>query len=266
MLDYYVVDAFADRIFEGNPAGVCILEEWLPSEKMQKIAMENCLSETAFAVKVSEGNYEIRWFTPKCEIDLCGHATFGTSYVLFRFYETDIKELHFHGLYADYQLTVTKNDELLTLDFPKMKLEQLSYESYIEDALGAKPIEVWRSERDLICLFDDESIVAAMNPDLAKIKEFPIGISVFVTAKSSEYDFVARAFWPKVGIDEDPVCGSMFCALAPFWMQKLGKAKMVCRQVSKRGGTVYCEVNGERVNISGKGALYSKARIYVDEE
>lgn len=266
MLDYYVVDAFADRIFEGNPAGVCILEKWLPSEKMQKIAMENCLSETAFAVKVSEGNYEIRWFTPKCEIDLCGHATFGTSYVLFRFYETNIKELHFHGLYADYQLTVTKNGELLTLDFPKMKLEQLSYESYIEDALGEKPIEVWRSERDLICLFDDETVVAAMNPDLAKIKEFPIGISVFVTAKSSKYDFVARAFWPKVGIDEDPVCGSMFCALAPFWDKKLGKAKMVCRQVSKRGGTVYCEVNGERVNISGKGSLYSKASICVDEE
>lgn len=266
MLDYYVVDAFADKIFEGNPAGVCILEEWLPAEKMQKIAMENCLSETAFAVKVGAGEYELRWFTPKCEIDLCGHATFGTSYVLFRFYEQAINELHFHGLYAGYELTVTKSEDLLTLNFPKMELEQLTDQAYIEAALGAKPVEVWRTERDLICLYEDEATVANMVPDLAKIKEFPIGVSVFVTAKSANYDFVARAFWPKVGIDEDPVCGSMYCALAPFWNLKLGKLKMVSRQVSKRGGTVYCELAGDRVNISGRGQLYSKASICVDEE
>lgn len=264
MLKYYVVDAFADKVFEGNPAGVCILDEWLPEEKMQKIAMENCLSETAFAVKAGAGKYELRWFTPKCEIDLCGHATFGTSYVLFRFHEQDLTELHFHGLYAGYQLKVTKDGELLTLDFPKMELEQITNEDYIADALGAKPVEVWRTERDMVCLFDDENTVSNMQPDLAKIKEFPIGLSVFVTAKSAKYDFVARAFWPKMGIDEDPVCGSMFCALAPFWKNILSKDRMVCRQVSRRGGTVYCEVAGNRVNISGRGALYSEATIYID--
>jgi len=264
MLKYYVVDAFADKVFEGNPAGVCILDKWLPEEKMQKIAMENCLSETAFAVKVGDGQYELRWFTPKCEIDLCGHATFGTSYVLFRFFEQDISELHFHGLYAGYQLTVTKEGELLTLNFPKMELEQIANEDYIAEALGAKPREVWRTERDLICLFDNEETVTNLQPDLAKIKEFPIGISVFVTAKSTKYDFVARAFWPKVGIDEDPVCGSMFCALAPFWRSNVNKDKMVCRQVSKRGGTVYCEIAGDRVHISGRGALYSEANLYID--
>lgn len=264
MLKYYVVDAFADKVFEGNPAGVCILDQWLPAETMQKIAMENCLSETAFAVKVGEGQYELRWFTPKCEIDLCGHATFGTSFVLFNFYEPELKEVHFHGLYAGYQLTVTKAGELLTLNFPKMELEQITNEAYIADALGASPCEVWRTERDLICLFDNEETVAKMEPDLAKIKAFPVGVSVFVTAKSAKYDFVARAFWPKVGIDEDPVCGSMFCALAPFWKNILGKEKMVCRQVSRRGGTVYCELAGNRVNISGRGVLYSEATIHID--
>lgn len=146
-----------------------------------------------------------------------------------------------------------------------MKLEQLSCKPYIEEALGAKPIEVWRTDRDMICLFEEEKTVAEMEPDLAKIKEIPIGLSVFVTAKSTQYDFVARAFWPKIGIDEDPVCGSMYCALGPFWSMKLGKEKMVSRQVSKRGGTVYCELAGERINISGKGSLYSKASICVDE-
>lgn len=265
MLDYYVVDAFADNIFEGNPAGVCILKEWLPEEKMQKIAMENCLSETAFAVKVANDKYEIRWFTPKCEIDLCGHATFGTSYVLFRFYEQNLSEIHFKGLYAGYELTVNKSGELITLNFPRMTLEQLPEQNYLEAALGTKPDEVWRTERDLICLYKNEQTIAKMIPDLAKIKEFPIGLSVFVTAPSTQYDFVARAFWPKIGIDEDPVCGSMYCALGPFWQAKLGKTKMISRQVSQRGGTVYCELVGDRVNISGKGSLYSKAAICVGE-
>lgn len=264
MLKYYVADAFADNIFEGNPAGVCILEQWISEEKMNKIAKENNLSETAFAVKEGD-NYSLRWFTPDGEIDLCGHATLATAYILFRFYETDSNVIHFNTIMKNYHLIVTKKNDLYEMDFPTLIPEKYNLTDLMIEALGAQPTEVLKTHRDLIFIFDSEDTVTTLKPDFAKLKEIPEGLSAFVTAESDNYDFVARAFWPKININEDPVCGSMYCSLIPYWREKIGLDKMVARQVSERGGTVYCEYNGDRVKLSGKVALYSIGDICVDE-
>jgi PhzF family phenazine biosynthesis protein len=265
MLKYYVVDAFADNIFEGNPAGVCIMDDWISVEKMEKIAIENNLSETAFAVKEGDA-YGLRWFTPGGEIDLCGHATLATAYVIFRFVETDVDVLQFNTKKANHHLTVTKKDGLYEMDFPTIVPEKYHLTDLMVDALGAVPTEVLKTHRDLIFIFDSEETVKNLNPDFSKIKQFPVGLSAYVTAKSEEYDFVARAFWPKINIDEDPVCGTMYCSLIPYWRDYNGLDKMVARQVSKRGGTVYCEYFGDRVKLSGRASLYLEGNICVDEE
>lgn len=265
MLKYYVVDAFAEAIFEGNPAGVCVLDEWISEEKMDKIARENNLSETAFTVKEGD-SYGLRWFTPGGEVDLCGHATLATAYILFRFVETNAQVVRFIGKQANHHLTVTKKGELLELDFPSNTPTKYHLTDQMIDALGYTPTEVFRTERDLIFIFDSEDKVKNLAPDFSKIKAFPEGLSAFVTARSEKFDFVARAFWPKININEDPVCGSMYCSLIPYWREIIGLDKMVARQVSERGGTVYCEYSGERVKLSGKAALYSIGNICVDEK
>lgn len=265
MLKYYVVDAFADNIFEGNPAGVCIMDEWIPKEKMDNIARENNLSETAFAVKEGE-IYGLRWFTPGGEVDLCGHATLATAYILFRFVETDANVIHFNTKMMNYHLVVTKKADLYEMDFPASIPEKHHLTDQMVEALGTTPTEVLKTNRDLIFLFDSEDTVKNLTPDFSKMKEFPEGLSVFVTAKGETFDFVARAFWPKLNIDEDPVCGSMYCCLIPYWREKIRLDKMVARQVSKRGGTVYCEYCGERVKLSGRAALYAVGNICVDEK
>ncbi|SMC35001.1 PhzF family phenazine biosynthesis protein [Sporomusa malonica] len=265
MLKYYVADAFADNIFEGNPAGVCVMDEWIPIEKMEKIAIENNLSETAFAVKEGD-TYGLRWFTPGGEIDLCGHATLATAYILFRFVETDTNVLHFNTQKMNHHLLVTKKDDLYEMDFPTIIPEKYHLTDLMVDALGAVPIEVLKTSRDLIFIFDSEDTVKNLTPDFSKIRQFPEGLSVYITAKSEEFDFVARAFWPKLNIDEDPVCGTMYCSLIPYWRERNGLDKMVARQVSKRGGTVYCEFCGERVKLSGRAALYAIGNICVDEK
>lgn len=266
MIKYYVVDAFADEIFEGNPAGVCILDEWLPQDMMKKIAMENNLSETAFAVKEGDDTYGIRWFTPVGEIDLCGHATFGTAFILFRFGNQNTDRLDFFAKKCGHHLVVTKDDDILTMKFPTIPPEPYIYAEYMGDGLGIVPTEVYRTERDLLLIYDSEDEILNMKPDFSKLKEFPIGLSVYVTARSkkSEYDIVARAFWPKINVNEDPVCGTMYCTLMPFWRERLGKDSLVARQLSARGGTVYCSFNGDSVSISGKGALYLIGDILLD--
>jgi len=266
MLKYYVADAFADAVFEGNPAGVCVLDEWIPLETMDKIAVENNLSETAFAVKEGANTYGLRWFTPGGEIDLCGHATLATAYILFRFVETNSKILHFDTKKCNHHLTVEKKDDILMMDFPTIAPRKFEYADYMTEALGVKPSEVWCTDRDMLFVFDSEEEVRNMAPDFSKIKEFPHGLSAYVTALSDEYDFVARAFWPKININEDPVCGAMYCTLIPFWRERIGKDSMIARQVSPRGGTVYCEYLGGRVKISGRGALYSAGNLFVDTE
>lgn len=268
MYKYYVADAFADAVFEGNPAGVCVLDDWIPAEKMTKIAMENNLSETAFVVKESDCTYGLRWFTPVGEIDLCGHATFGASYILFRFEEKEATQLHFNTKKCGYHLVVEKNGTLLTMSFPSIIPEKYEYADYMSEGVGgAVPREVYKTERDLILIYDSEETIQNMQPDFSKIKEFPVGLSVYVTALSNneKYDIVARAFWPKINVNEDPVCGSMYCALMPFWRERLGKNKLVSRQLSQRGGMVYCEYCGDRVKISGRGALYAVGNILIDE-
>lgn len=269
MLKYYVADAFADEAFTGNPAGVCVLDEWIPIEKMEKIAMENNLSETGFVVKESDDpcTYGLRWFTPVGEIDLCGHCTFGTSYILFRFFEQDKKEIHFNTLKCGYHLIVTKKDDLITMDFPSIVPQKYEYADYMGEGVGAVPSEVYKTDRDLILVYDSEETVKNMTPDFQKLIDFPVGLSVYVTAKSNNenYDIVARAFWPKIKVNEDPVCGSMHGALMPFWKDRLGKDKIISKNLSQRGGTVFCEQCGDRVMISGRGVLYLVGNILIDE-
>ncbi len=264
-MKYYVADAFTDRIFEGNPAGVCVMSDWPSEEKMSRIAIENNLSETAFAVREDEDTYGIRWFTPGGEIDLCGHATLATAFILFRFYEHDLNLIQFCTKKCGHHLIVRKKRDLLMMDFPSIPPQPFAYEDYMGDAMGAKPAEVFRTDRDLMLVYDSEETVRTLTPDFDKIRKFPVGLSVYVTAKSSEYDYVGRAFWPKININEDPVCGAMYCTLIPFWYERTGKKKTTARQLSKRTGTIYCEYHGDRVTISGKCALYAEGHICVDE-
>jgi PhzF family phenazine biosynthesis protein len=258
---YYVVDAFAEKVFEGNPAGVCVMEQWLADELMQKIAIENNLSETAFTVREEKG-YHLRWFTPGGEIDLCGHATLATAYILMRFVETDAQSVHFDTLSG--RLTVTRRVDLYEMDFPSIDPKPYTLTDKMVEALGVTPLEVYKG-RDLIFLLESEDTVKNLTPDFEKIRQFPEGLAVFVTAPSQEFDFVARAFWPKLGINEDPVTGSMYCSLLPYWKAKLHKTRMIAKQVSRRGGIVYLEDCGERVSISGKTALYSIAEIQIED-
>ena len=257
----YIVDAFAEKIFEGNPAGVCILESPISDRLMQDIAIENNLSETAFAVKKGEA-YHLRWFTPGGEIDLCGHATLATAFVLKNFYSKELDLFLFDT--QSGRLEVRKEGDVFQLNFPSIKIKEYQLTEKMTQALGAVPSETYIG-RDLVFVFKDEVKVKELAPDFAAIKSLDEGLAVFVTArsKSADYDFVARAFWPKLSINEDPVTGAMFCSLIPYWAKRLTKAKMIARQVSKRGGTVYCEDKGERVYISGKAALYSESELNV---
>lgn len=268
MIQYFVADAFADALFEGNPAGVCVLDRWLPPDTMRKIAMENNLSETGFVVKERDEpcTYALRWFTPVDEIDLCGHCTFGTGYILFRFFEQGQTEIHFDALKCGHHLVVSREGDTLTMAFPSLPPVRYEYSDYMGDGLGAAPSEVWRTERDLMLVYDSDETVRNLKPDFGKLKAFPVGTSVYVTARSSDprYDIVARAFWPKLNIDEDPVCGSMHCTLVPYWRERLGKEKIISRSLSRRGGTIACWQVGDTVYLSGHGAFYARGELNVE--
>ena len=195
MIPYYVVDAFASKPFEGNPAGVCVLDDWIDDDLMQRIAAENRLSETAFVVRQAPGSYLLRWFTPAAEIDLCGHATFGTAFVLFSFYEEGARELRFHAPYKGYNLVCTRMGDRIQMEFPRIAPRPFAFEQEMADAVGALPSEVLATERDLVLVFDDESVVNDMRPDMQKIALLEHGLSVYVTAPAtdpSERDYVAR--------------------------------------------------------------------------
>ena len=257
-MKYYVVDAFAEKIFEGNPAGVCIMEKWLPDDLMRKIAMENNLSETAFAVKETNG-YRLRWFTPGGEVDLCGHATLATAYVIANFVESNTTTIHFQTLSG--QLTVTKKAELYEMDFPVYTLKPVPVTEAIVEALHARPLEAFMG-RDLLCVMAVEDQVFGAKPDQSKLLELD-GLLVHMSAKGTEYDCVSRTFAPKCGVPEDPVCGSGHCRIIPFWANRLGKTALVARQASPRGGTLYCENKGDRVILGGYAALYSVGDIKI---
>ncbi|WP_409340586.1 PhzF family phenazine biosynthesis protein [Paenibacillus sp. MBLB4367] len=258
-MKYYVVDAFASKVFEGNPAGVCIMNEWLSDDIMQKIAIENNLSETAFAVKEGD-SYRLRWFTPGNEIDLCGHATLATAYVISTFYEKAMKSIRFQTLSGE--LIVVKKGDLYEMDFPSRMPEVHPLTDQMVDALGVKPKETYLG-RDLMFVLESESDVIHLDPDFTKLSSLPDGLGVLVTAKSEQYDFVSRSFFPKINVNEDPVCGSAHCNFIPYWAGRLNKREMTARQVSKRGGTLFCKLSGERVKISGQAALYSVGDIRI---
>ena len=257
-LKQYVVDAFTDHVFAGNPAAVCVMDTWLPDEHLRKITRENNLSETAFAVK--EGNsYRLRWFTPGGEIDLCGHATLATAYVITHFVEPDRKQVAFETLSGT--LTVTKKGDLFEMDFPAYNLKPVPVTQAMIEAIGAEPREAYMG-RDLLCVMDSEDTVRNMKPEQSKVLALD-GLLLQVTAKGSEFDCVSRSFAPKCSVPEDPVCGSGHCHILPYWAQKLGKMELTAYQASPRGGIIYAIVDGERIRMSGKAALYSEAEIHV---
>lgn len=255
----YHVDAFAEKPFEGNPAAVCVLDSYPADELMQKIAIENNLSETAFTVKEGD-HYRLRWFTPGGEIDLCGHATLGTAFVLFSFFEKEADAITFQTMSGP--LTVVRKGDLLEMDFPAYELKQVPVTKAMEDAFGVSITEAWLG-RDLLCVTEDAAVVPTLTPDQAKLMELD-GLLQHITAKGTDFDSVSRTFAPKLAVAEDPVCGSGHCHIVPLWAQKLGKNKIVARQASKRGGTLYCEMQGDRLTMAGSAVLYSIAELYVE--
>lgn len=256
----YVVDAFADHVFEGNPAAVCILDHWPDEELMLRIAGENHLPETAFAVKEADG-YRLRWFAPGEEVDLCGHATLAAAHVIFSFVEPERTCIRFQtkgGL-----LTVTRRGGLIELDFPAYSLKPVEVTDQMEQALGVRPIEAWRA-RDLVCVLEREADVVNLQPNFEAMRQLK-GALCQVTARGGQYDCVSRTFGPKCAILEDPVCGSGHCHIIPYWANKLGKTEFVARQASPRGGTLYCRLEGDRVILAGRAVLYSTAELMIEE-
>ena len=256
----YVVDAFTDKVFCGNPAAVCVLEKEPPEELMMNIARENNLSETAFAVKTGDGRYHLRWFTPGGEIDLCGHATLGTAFTVMNYYDTDLTEVRFDTLSGE--LVVRRNSDLYEMDFPAYNLKEVAVTDAMVEAIGVRPVKAFMG-RDLLCILGKEEDVKNVVPDLEKIKSID-GLLLHITAQGEGYDCVSRSFAPKLAVPEDPVCGSGHCHIVPYWAEKLGKTELTAYQASRRGGTLYCKVKGDRITLAGKACLYSEATIYVE--
>ena len=254
----YVVDAFTDRVFHGNQAAVCVLDHWLSEELMMNITRENNFSETAFTVKEGE-KWHLRWFTPGGEIDLCGHATLATAFVLLNYYEKDAQLVVFTTLSGD--LIVTRKGELYEMEFPAYDLKKVDVTVAMEDALGASVKEAYLA-RDLLCVLDDEQVVRDLKPDLEKIKKID-GLLVHVTARGRDADCVSRSFAPKLSVAEDPVCGSGHCHIIPYWADLLGKDDLVAYQASKRGGTLFCRREGSKIFMAGKAALYSIDELFI---
>ena len=254
----YQVDAFASEVFKGNPAAVCICDQWPDRSLMQQVANENNLSETAFAVPVEE-RYEIRWFTPEMEVELCGHATLATAHVLFNHMGQEGNLICFNTVHSGI-LTVRRNGALLTLDFPADTLEEMVVPELIVTALQTPPLKAFRCKTDFMFVFASQSEIENMEPDFGLLAQVG-GRGVIVTALGNDVDFVSRFFAPQTGIDEDPVTGSAHTALTPYWSKMLGKKELNARQLSARGGDLVCEENGDRVNISGHAVTYMIGEI-----
>ncbi|MFH1501486.1 MAG: PhzF family phenazine biosynthesis protein [Candidatus Eisenbacteria bacterium] len=257
-LPFFQVDAFTGSTFRGNPAGVVIMKEWLSEETMQSIAAENNVSETAFMHP--RGNaFEIRWFTPEVEVDLCGHGTLASAFVVFDQGLAHGDEVQFAAKVG--VLTVKRNGPLLVMDFPSRPPETAQVTDALEEALGARPVAALRA-RDLMAVFDTEEDVAALNPRFDLVAELD-AVGVIATAPGRRVDFVSRFFAPGVGVPEDPVTGSTHCTLVPYWAGRLGKSKLLARQISKRGGELRCEDRGDRVTIGGQVVCYLRGEIEV---
>ncbi|MCA1622193.1 MAG: PhzF family phenazine biosynthesis protein [Acidobacteria bacterium] len=260
-LDIFQVDAFTNHLFAGNPAAVCPLTEWLADNVMLKIAAENNLSETAFFVKRND-RYEIRWFTPTVEINLCGHATLTASFVIFNCLNLENEHIKFYS-HRSGDLSVEKQGDVLVLDFPAYDLNETVILKDLVESVGKMPKQVWETQGNMaMLLFETEDDVKNLEPDMSALSKLKYD-EVIVTSKGKSADFVSRLFAPRIGIPEDPVTGATHCSLIPYWAKQLGKEKLYARQLSKRGGELFCESNGERVKIGGNAVLYLKGEIYV---
>ncbi|WP_440248600.1 PhzF family phenazine biosynthesis protein [Dialister succinatiphilus] len=253
----YIADAFTDEIFKGNQAAVCVMDKWPFEDTMMHITMENNFSETAFMVKEENGHYRLRWFTPGGEIDLCGHATLASGYILFRFYEKDKEEVVFDTMSGP--LTVARKEDLYVMDFPAYELKQVPVTDEMEEAIGVRPLEAWMG-RDLLCVLPTEEDVRNAEVDQEKVKKLD-GLLLHITARGKKWDSVSRSFAPKLLVPEDPVCGSGHCHIVPYWSKKLGKKEILAYQASRRIGILHCRMEGNRVRLGGRAALYSIAEI-----
>ena len=255
----YQIDAFASETFRGNPAAVCPLEGWLAADRMQAIAAENNLSETAFFVPSGE-DFELRWFTPEVEVDLCGHATLASAYLIFWRLDPGRRRVRF--LTRSGSLEVTRDGDLLAMNFPAEAGVPTDADPRLVEALGARPDEVLASSRDAMAVFGDEGTVRTLDPDMSGLTTIDRP-AVIVTAPGSDCDFVSRFFAPALGIAEDPVTGSAHCTLVPYWAARLGKPDLHARQVSARGGELFCRDMGERVRIAGRAVIYMEGTILL---
>jgi PhzF family phenazine biosynthesis protein len=256
----YQVDAFTSEVFSGNPAAVCIIEEWLDDNIMQSIASENNLSETAFIVQ-RDGQFKIRWFTPKTEVDLCGHATLASAFVLFREGLIENNTVTFES--QSGPLTVERFDNgLLSMNFPSRRPIACKKPEVLEDALGTNVVATLAS-RDLLAILENEEKVSNLLPNLELLSRIEEYMAVIVSAKGNKVDFVSRFFAPNAGVPEDPVTGSSHCTLIPYWSEQLNKDKLHALQLSPRGGELFCENMGGRVVIKGKAVMYMKGEIYI---
>lgn len=256
----YQVDAFTSEVFSGNPAAVCILDEWIDDGKLQSVAAENNLSETAFLVQ-NENGFELRWFTPVTEVGLCGHATLASAFVLFVCRHWKADTIRFQTR-SSGQLTVTRRGEIFEMDFPARPAYPRSPLDKLSQALGATPEKIFDSDEDLMAVLDNEKAVVDVQPDFAALEKLNCR-GIIITAQGDGCDFVSRFFAPRVGIPEDPVTGSAHCVLIPYWAAILGKKELKALQVSKRGGELFCGLAGDRVKISGKAALYLEGTITI---
>ena len=258
-LTIYQVDAFTSEVFKGNPAAICPLDRWLAVELMQKIALENNLAETAFFVK-KDDVYEIRWFTPTFEIDLCGHATLASAFVIFEILKAETETIKFHS-HKSGELSVEKKGDCLILDFPSRPVSKTEIPESLIEAIGKEPKEIFKA-RDYFLVYENEQEILEIAPDFTQLLKIDAH-GFIVTAKGDSSDFVSRFFAPEVGVFEDPVTGSAHCNLIPFWAERLGKTEMYAKQISARGGELFCELKGDRVKIGGNAILYLKGEIYV---
>jgi PhzF family phenazine biosynthesis protein len=259
-LPIYQVDAFADKLFGGNPAAICPLPQWLPDATMQAIAAENNLAETAFFVREG-GDYALRWFTPAVEVDLCGHATLASAHIVFSFLEPKRESVNFQTLKAG-TLSVARHADLLVMDFPSRPPAPVEAPAGLLAALGGTPREVLKA-RDHLVVYGSAAEVLALTPDFAALGKVD-GWATAATAPGEDgVDFVSRFFAPRQGIDEDPATGSSHCTLVPYWAKRLGKTELEARQLSRRGGALRCALRGDRVSIGGRAVLYLEGQITV---
>lgn len=259
MILFFEVHSFTQNIFHGNPAGVCPLDRWIDDDSMQRIASENNLSETAFFVP-NEDHYELRWFTPTVEVDLCGHATLATAYVLFDHLGQEGDTIVFHT--RSGELTVWKDNDFLIMDFPSRPPESTDIPEHMITGLGCE-VENISKARDYLIVLESEEDVRKLQPDFSELDKIDCE-GIIVTAPGDEVDFVSRFFAPRMGITEDPVTGSAHSTLTPYWAERLGKKRLTARQVSERGGDLWCKLMGDRVQIAGHAVLYVKGFLNWD--